>query len=183
MDDPVSKIRQTLQRFQDGYTLRDVSRLDKFMEVFLPDDEVELIGIGASTRNQNEWFQGLVRIREIVESDWLYWGDVRLDVEHARITVQGEVAWLSTVGGILQTDFVHSDEVTGFALDSMKELLENQNLSPRERLMEVTHYGMRRLRERDKKAGYRWPFVFTAVLVKRGSQWFFHTIHWSMPVE
>lgn len=92
MDDPIVEVRQTLQRFQDGYTLRDESKLDEFMGVFLPNDEVELIGIGASIRNQNEWFQGLVRIREIVESDWLYWGDVRLDVEHAKITVQGKVA-------------------------------------------------------------------------------------------
>lgn len=183
MDDSTAEIRQVLQRFQDGYTARDISKLDEFMELFLPGDDIELIGIGASARNEHEWFQGLDRIREIVESDWEYWGDVRLEVGGAKITVWGDVAWLSTVGAILQTDHIHTDEVTGFSLKQMKELLENENLSPATRLMEATHFGMRRLHEREKKAGHRWPFTFTAVLVKQESQWRFHTIHWAMPVE
>ena len=183
MADSIAAVRQVLQRFQDGYTARDVSKLDEFMELFLPSEDIELIGIGASARNEYEWFQGLDRIREIIESDWEYWGDVRLEVGGAKITVWGDVAWLSTVGAILQTDHIHTDEVTGFSLKQMKELLENENLKPATRLMEVTHFGMRRLREREKKAGHRWPFTFTAVLVKRESQWRFHTIHWAMPVE
>ena len=153
------------------------------MQLFLPSDEIELIGIGASARNENEWFQGPKRIREIVESDWTYWGDVRLEVGEAKITVMGDVAWLSTVGAILQTDHIRTDEVTGFSLRQMKEILENESLSPSSRVMETTHFGMRRLREREKPAGYRWPFVFTAVLVKREGRWAFHTIHWSMPVD
>jgi hypothetical protein len=183
MDDPTMEARQLLQRFQDGYAARDLSKLDEFMRLFLPSDDIELIGIGASARNANEWFQGPGRIREIVESDWRYWGDVRLEVEQAKITVEGEVAWLSTVGAILQTDHIQTDEMTGPLLEQMRDLLEDEDLSPKTRLMEATHFGMRRLRERDKEAGYRWPFVFTAVLVKREARWCFHTIHWSMPVD
>ncbi len=183
MDNPTGEVQRLLQRFQDGYTARDLSRLDEFMQLFLPGDEIELIGIGASARNENEWFQGPKRIREIVESDWKYWGDVKLEVGQARITIQGEVAWLSTVGAILQTEHIQTDEVTGFSLKQMKEKLEDETLSPKARMMEATHFGLRRLREREKQAGYRWPFVFTAVLVKRAGQWYFHTIHWSMPVD
>jgi hypothetical protein len=32
--------------------------------------------------------------RYIVEGDWTYWGDVKLDVDGARITAQGDAAWL-----------------------------------------------------------------------------------------
>ena len=183
MDNPTIEVQQLLQRFQDGYTARDLSKLDEFMQLFLLSDEVELIGIGASARNQNEWFQGTERIREIIESDWTYWGDVKLEVKEAKITVKGQVAWLSTVGAILQTDHAHTDEVTGFSLRQMKELLDNETLGPKARLVEATHFGVRRWREREKPAGYRWPFVFTAVLVKQEGQWRFHTIHWSMPVD
>ncbi len=49
--------------------------------------------------------------------------------------------------------------------------------------MEATHYGIRRMYERSKGLGHSWPFTFTAVLVKIGGAWRFHTIHWSMPVE
>jgi hypothetical protein len=183
MDDSIMEIQQVLQRFQDGYTRRDVAKLDEFMQLFVPGDEPELIGIGAARRNQNEWFQGTERIREIVESDWKYWGDVRLEVMDARITVSGEVAWLSTVGAILQTDHVQTDEVTMFSVNQMKELLEDEAISLKARLVEATHYGVRRWREREKPAGYPWPFTFTAVLVKGEGKWRFHTIHWSMPVD
>jgi hypothetical protein len=183
MNNPTDEIRQVLQRFQDGYITRDVKNLDAFMELFVPGDEAELIGIGAAVRNQNEWFQGAARIREIVESDWTYWGDVRLDVGGAKVTVNGETGWLSTTGAILQTDHIRTDEVMGFHIKQMKEFLENESLSPKERLDEATHFGVRRWREREKAAGYSWPFTFTAVLVKRDGKWMFHTIHWSMPVD
>lgn len=183
MNDKTAEIRQVLKRFQDGYTARDLQQLDEFMTLFVPGDEAELIGIGASSRNQNEWFQGMARIREIVESDWQYWGDVKLEVEEAKITINGKVAWLSTVGTLLQTDHIHTDEVTEFSLKQMKEMLDNTALTPRARLVEAAHFGVRRWREREKPAGHPWPFVFTAVLVKQESQWRFHTIHWSMPVD
>ena len=183
MKNPSQEIYQVLQEFQDGYIARDMAKLDEFMKLFVPGDEAELIGIGASARNQNEWFQGTERIREIIESDWRYWGDVRLEVNEAKITVMGDVAWLSTVGAILQTDHIHTDEVTRFTLKQMKELVDDETLSPRARLVEAAHFGVRRWREREKPAGYPWPFVFTAVLVKQEGQWRFHTVHWSMPVD
>ncbi|MEN6408110.1 MAG: nuclear transport factor 2 family protein [Anaerolineaceae bacterium] len=182
MADSTAEVRQVLQRFQEGYLARDVAQLDAFMALFAAGDGIELIGIGASVRNQNEWFEGRARIREIVESDWRYWGDVRLAVEDAKITVWGEAAWLSTIGAILQTDDIQSDEVTGFTLNQMKEMLADERLSPRQRLVEAAHFGVRRWREREKPAGYSWTFVFTAVLVRQEGQWRFHTIHWSMPV-
>ena len=183
MNKSIEEIRQALQHFQDGYTERNVAKIDQFMELFASGDDIEMIGIGAAVRNQDEWFQGHERIREIIQSDWQYWGDVRLDVNSAKITVMGEVAWLSTLGSILQTDHIHSDEVTGFTLNQMKELLEDETLTPRARLAEASHFGVRRWREREKPAGFAWPFTFTAVLVKQEGEWHFHTIHWAMPVD
>jgi hypothetical protein len=183
MNDSVPEVRQVLQCFQDGYTMRDFAKLDEFMRLFVPGNDAELIGIGAAARNQYEWFQGTERIREIIESDWRHWGDVRLEVKEAKITIKGEVAWLSTVGAVLQTEHIQTDQVTGFSLTQMKELLDNETLSPKARLVEAAHFGVRRWREREKPAGYPWPFVFTAVLVKQEGQWRFHTIHWSMPVD
>jgi hypothetical protein len=177
------EIRNVLQRFQDGYSTRDISQLEKFMGLFIEGDATELIGIGAYARNQDEWFQGTARIQEIVKSDWTYWGDVRLEVGDTKITVNGDTAWLTTTGSIFQTDHIYSDEVTEPTLDRMKEILNDKSMDPRTRLVEATHFGVQRWREREKKAGYRWPFVFTAILIKQGNLWRFHTIHWSMPVD
>jgi len=183
MNDSIAEVRQVLQRFRDAYISRDIAKLDEFMKLFVVGNEAELIGIGASARGGLEWFQGAERIHEIIESDWKYWGDVRLEVEEAKITVKGDVAWLSTVGAVIQTDHIQTDKVTEFSLGQMKELLDNETISPKARLVEATHFGVRRWREREKPTGYPWPFVFTAVLEKQEGQWRFHTIHWSMPVD
>jgi hypothetical protein len=180
--DETVKAREALRRFQAGYTARDLSKLDDFMRLFSPRDEVELIGIGASQRGGNEWFEGLASIREIIESDWTYWGDVTLDVEGARISLQGDVAWLSTTGTLTQTKAF--DQALPQYLDQMSQLVSNPDLSPDERLLEATHFGVRRLRERLKGEGHQWPFTITAVLVRSPSgEWLFHTLHWAMPVD
>jgi len=180
-DDAIAEVREVFHRFQDGYTARDISKLDEFMDLFVPDEDAELIGIGASVRGGTEWFQGPGEIREIIESDWTYWGDVTLDVEEAKISVRGDVAWLSTSGELVQTQVF--DDALEFYLKQMKELLDDEDTDLDGRLMEATHYGMRRLRERHKGMGHAWPFVLTAVLVRHDDGWRFHTIHWSMPVD
>jgi hypothetical protein len=180
-ENTAAQVRDALQRFQDGYTARDLSRLDQFMELFVRESDAELIGIGASVRGGNEWFVGPDAIREIVESDWTYWGDVSVDVAGARISLRGDVAWLSTTGTVTQTGTF--DEALPFYLQQMKELLESEDLDADGRLVEATHFGMRRVRERHKGMGHAWPFVLTAVLVRVAGQWRFHTIHWSMPVD
>lgn len=181
IDKNCDDVRAILQYFQNGYTARDVSQLDTFMLLFHPAEDIEMIGIGAAQRAAAEWFEGHARIREIIESDWLYWGDVCLDVDGARITIHGDVAWLSTTGTVTQTQAF--DTAIQFHLEDMKAIFDRQGLSADEKLMEATHYGMRRLRERSKGLGYQWPFTFTAVLLKDGPCWHFHTLHWAMPVD
>ena len=177
----LNHVRSALHKFQDGYTARDIGKLDEFMQLFVQDNDIEMIGIGASKRAENEWFEGLDRVRYIVEGDWKYWGDVKLDVEGAKITVRGDAAWLSTTGTVTQTKAF--DTAIQFHLDDMKAIFDKEELSADEKLMEVTHYGMRRLRERAKGLGHSWPFTFTAVLVKVSGNWKFHTLHWAMPVD
>jgi len=179
--DDAAQVREVLRRFQEGYLARDLSRLDEFMRLFVQDGDAELIGIGAAERGGTEWFQGPEAIREIIESDWTYWGDVSIDVEGAHINVLGDVAWLSTTGKVTQTGTF--DEALPFYLQQMKDLLENEALDADGRLVEATHFGIRRVRERHKGMGHAWPFVLTAVLVRAEGQWGFHSLHWSMPVD
>ena len=175
------QVRNTLQAFQDGYSARDFERLDEFMTLFVDDEGIELIGIGAAERGGNEWFQGPAAVRDIVEGDWKYWGNVVLDVPGAKITVSGDVAWLSTQGQIVQT--ATHDEALPFYMEQMEALLKDESMDHDSRLMEATHFGMRRLRERAKGMGHGWPFTLTAVLQRVDGRWRFHTLHWAMPVD
>lgn len=177
----IASVRSVLQRFQDGYTARDPARLDDFMQLFVQSDEVEMIGVGASKRGGPEWFQGLAAIREIIEGDWTYWGDVRFNLEGAKITVLGSTAWLSTDGALISNQ--EYDKALPFYVNTMKELLENEGLSLDARVAEATQFGVNRLRDRIYGLGHAWPFTFTAVLVNTAAGWRFHTIHWSFPAS
>jgi hypothetical protein len=177
----VDEVRAVLALFQDGYAARDLTTLDAFMALFDCDAGIELIGIGASKRGGAEWFEGHQAIREILESDWQYWGQVHIDVAGAKITVLDRAAWLSTTGTLEQTESF--DHALPLYLDQMVAILEDGEKDADERLLEASHFGVRRLRERLKGEGHRWPFVLSAVLVCREGGWRFHTIHWSMPVD
>jgi len=174
-------VRIALQQFQDGYTNRDIEKLDAFISLFDQSDDVELIGIGAFERGGIEWFEGIEKIREIIQSDWEYWGDVQIDVNGAKISVKGDVAWVTTTGTLEQTDTF--DKALPIYLEQMQKILEDDAKNADERLVEASHFGVRRLRERLKGAGYLWPFIISAILINSGAGWRFHTIHWSMPVD
>jgi hypothetical protein len=181
MTDSIVAVRSVLQQLQEAYTQRDLSSLDEAMTLFSSDPDTELIGIGAVARGGDEWFQGPAQIRSILEGDWTYWGDVSFDVEDAKITIHEHVAWLSTTGAVTQSTY--HEKAMVFYLEQMKSLLEDQDMKPDMKLVEATHFGMRRLWERQKGLGHNWPFVLTAVLIFEDDHWRFHTIHWSMPVD
>ncbi len=177
----MDEVRNILQQFQDGYTERKLDALEDFMSLFVQSSDVELIGIGAAKRGGVEWFEGTDKIREIIESDWEYWGDVQIDMVGAKINVAGDTAWMTTTGTLEQTDTF--DKAMPIYLEQMKKIIEDEKEDPDEKLLEATHFGLRRLRERLKGVGFKWPFVISAVLQKKEGQWRFHTIHWSMPVD
>ena len=177
----IQQVRDLLQKFQDGYTVRDLSKLDQFMDLFAPTEEIELIGVGASERGGNEWFNGRAAVREIIEGDWTYWGAVDIDVDDTRITVSGETAWFSATGTLTSGD--EYEKAFPFYLEQMRDLLMDESRSMDDRLTDATHFGVNRLRDRMRGKGAKWPFVITAVLVKTGGKWSFHTIHWSFPAE
>jgi len=151
----IKEVRNVLQKFQTGYTKRDLGKLDEFIDLFDQSSEVELIGIGASKRGGVEWFEGPENVREIIQSDWEFWGDVKIDIAGAKITIIGDIAWLTTTGTLEQTDTF--DKALPIYLDQMVKLLEDENQDPDQKLMEASHFGVRRLRERLKGVGYKWP--------------------------
>jgi len=177
----IEQVRNILRKFRDGYVTRDKSKLDEFMNLFAPSDEIELIGVGASERGGDEWFTGHKAIREIIEGDWTYWGAVDIDLESAKITVYGETVWFSVTGMLTSGD--EYEKAYPFYLEQMRDLLMDETKSLDDRLTNATHFGVRRLRDRMRGKGAKWPFVITAVLVKTGNDWGFHTIHWSFPAE
>lgn len=87
------QIEKKLQQFQAGYEARDTSVLDYFMNDLFSQENILILGT-----MPNEIYSGYEEATDLVRSDWLHWGDVRLLVRNANISAFGNVAWLSTIG-------------------------------------------------------------------------------------
>jgi hypothetical protein len=174
---PEDEIRKVFHKFQEGYSARDVGRLDAFMDLFGAD--FEIIGTAAVVPEDAEWHLTRESARMLFENDWLDWGNVLLDVDHARIRVHGDIAWLSTSG----TVSIYLRETNTYAnfLDHILEILGDHDLSPEARLYEILRGGTNTVYEARRGEDYVWPLRFTALLIKEDEQWRFYQMQFSYP--
>lgn len=177
----IQAVRRTLQAFQDGYDRRDTALLADFRKLFVPEDELEVIGTGAIEPGDDEWCLGLDAACALVENDWEGWGDLALDVADARIHVEGDVAWLATTGTV--TMDLDTTETYRDYLEYLKQVADDESLDPRFRLLEIIRGSTNTLFEAERGMIYTWPLRFTAVLVRRTvegeKRWLFHQIQFS----
>jgi len=88
-------ISNQLELFARGYLERDVRKLDTFCSKLISKENILILG----TMPQ-EVFSGYDEARDLVESDWLYWGDVHFFMEETNISVYDSVVWVSTIGQV-----------------------------------------------------------------------------------
>ncbi len=172
-----AEVRKLLTRFQEGYSRRDQTHLDEFIELFVDSDELEVIGTNAVDLSGEEWCRGREAVRELVGGDWEHWGDVRFDVEGARIHTRGKVAWLATTGTV--TDTISSNErYTGY-LDYVAEVLKDDEMTKQAKMLDIVGQGNDIVLGLPLSETYVWPFRLTAVAVKEEGEWLFHQMQFS----
>lgn len=179
-------VRSALESFQDGYTRRDVTALDRFMELFVTDDAPELVGTEAVEPGDLDWGVDHSGVRAVIEWDWRFWWDVRLDVQAARIHVHDDVAWLSAPGKLEQCERARAGTrafVEQTLTSELHETLDDRRRAPEDRLAELAVRSLARVRDYHLPEGTGRPFTFTAVLVRDAGGWRFQTIHFSVAAE
>ena len=173
----LEEIRAVLQEFQDGYTHRNTSTLESFMELFSSDKDIELIGTDALEPGQGEWCLGRESIHKIVENDWKFWGNLVLDVAGARIHINAETAWISTSATV--TYVIENQQYIADTFQEITEILKKKEGSQQIQLMQIQREIAEMLHETSQGDKYVWPLRFSAVLVKQEGLWCFHQIHFS----
>lgn len=174
----ILSVRETLRQFQEGYTRRDPEQIEAFNRLFVPEDDLEVIGTAAVDPGDDEWRFGIKEASSMFCNDWEGWGDVELDVADARIHTLGDVAWLATNGTV--TMELDADETYRDTLAYIREdLAEENGGAPREQLIKILREGIGILSEAEQGSRYIWPLRFTAVLVRRGERWLFHQVQFS----
>lgn len=172
----VDDVRKVLARFQAFYDKRDLDGIEECMALFVDSDELEVIGTGASKPGDNEWCQGPSMVRDLLLSDWEFWGDVALDVEQAHVHVYGDAAWLATTGTVTYSE--PEEETYEVVMQYMRRVLDGESPS-RLKLYDIAWTGVEVLRDVYLGETYVWPLRFTAVLVRAASEWRFHRMQFS----
>jgi len=179
---PTHEVRKTLQAFQDGYSQRNAQHLDAFMQLFVSDDRLEVIGTSAVSPSNEEWCKGRQPTRALVAGDWDGWGNLKLDIASATIHVQGDVAWLATSGTVSQTlTLEHSYQGMGSFLQGFMERKDAKDTDLEGELLTVILGAASALNDQRQGEDHIWPIRFTATLIRDQGNWRFSQIHFSYP--
>jgi hypothetical protein len=107
-----------LRTFQQGYTDKDVTRIEPYMDALFDEDvEVAVIGTG-----NTELFATKEAVRELIEGDWQYWGDLSLSLEEATVR-EFERSSLVVVPGTLSYRFQEVEQTYDRYKEYMQEIL------------------------------------------------------------
>lgn len=173
---PLDEIRALLRAFQVGYTRRDLTWLDRFMELFTADAEV--IGTNGVRPGKDEWYTDRLSARELVQGDWQGWGDLRLDMDSISIHRQGFVGWVAATATLTQT--IGSENYASY-LEFVKTFIEDPDLSAEQKLLHILRGGTNTLYELRRGEKFVWPLRLTAVVVREASGWKFVQMNFSFP--
>jgi hypothetical protein len=174
----IEQVRLVLQRFQDGYTRREVTTVDEFMHLFA-EAGLEVIGTNGVKPGVDEWYVDKAGVRQLVQGDWEGWGDLRLDVGGAQIQARGDVAWLATSATV--STIIRADENFESYLQRIKAVIDQTGSSAEEKLLDILRGGSNTLYELRRGERFVWPLRFTAVLVRESAGWRFVQMQFSFP--
>ena len=85
------EVIEVLQQFQEGYTKRDTTIIDEFLNMF--SDDIVYMGVAS-----HEFFKGKESVRKLTLWDWKKWFDLKIPIEKIDIRIDNEVAWFEVVG-------------------------------------------------------------------------------------
>jgi ketosteroid isomerase-like protein len=173
---PHNEIRSLMETFQDGYTRRDMTQVDPFMELFTADAEV--IGTNGVKPGVDEWHMDRTTARDLVEGDWHGWGDLRLDLDAMSIHSRGDVGWIAASATVTKT--IGAENYESY-LEFVKNLIDNSKLGAEQKLLHILRGGTNTVYELRRGEKFVWALRFTAVVVREANGWKFAQMNFSFP--
>ena len=170
------EIRLLLRTFQDGYTRRDLTKIDAFMDLFTSDAEV--IGTNGVKPGVDEWYTSRDSARELVAGDWESWGDLRLDVDSASIQVNGDVGWIAASATVSKT--IGAENYASY-LEFVQNFISTSSLPPEQKLHFILRGGTNTVYELRRGENFVWALRLTAVVVREAGKWKFAQVNFSFP--
>ncbi len=179
-DQERNQIISLLQRIQKGYTERDLDQVQSFVEdVFLKEQDILVIGTSAVTPESSEWCFGYEEIAKIIEDDWKYWGDLKLNIDDAHISFHGDVSFIAMTGVVYEK--IQRESYYNYRLSLIEKKLKDE-ISPKRKRLEIIHGTADTLLETTKGEDYHWPLRLSMQAVNKEGVWKIKQMHFSYPV-
>lgn len=170
------EIRGMIERFQEGYTNRDFSSINTYIdELFAKDTDVLMIGTG-----DLEWCLGIDEVKKMIQSHWKYLGEIFIDIDEAFISSEGNTAWLYAGSMLLSRKDGTEEKYLNKLLNEIREITDEDG-DARDKILKILNNTSNSMLQLEGGVDFLWPFRFCAVLVKREEKWLFHQIQFSFP--
>lgn len=173
----IREAQEVLKTLQEAYDKRDANLVDSYGEELLDNNELtSIIGTDAG-----EVFHGFNEAKELLESDWKYWGDFNLNRENAFISILNNVAVVCSKSLI---KFTWPEKRVCSWPKGALEYYFKENKTNTELLnlmLESINNALHTLLIEDNKRTLSMRFV--GVLVKRDGKWKFNHMHFSDCVD
>lgn len=171
---PQEQIRDVFQKFQQGYSLRDTSVADAFVNDLFA-KEIEIIGTG-----EEEWINGKAAAEKFFKSDWATWLNLAIDTSKINVTVHENAAFFS-VPGTASISFPDKESAYRFALSRLQQIAGNQN-SDQHKLLTYSAEASNLIREIESGGlTISYSIRLTGGLLQQNGHWYFDQLVFSFP--
>lgn len=175
-------IKDVLKKFQEGYTNRNSETLDSYMEeLFIHDDSILTIGTSRS-----EWCFGIDELKELIDSDWKYWGNVKVNYENSIINSKDNTAWF-----LADCNLTWNDTPEDFG-EWCKDLLSDYygdegrfirfNKMSKLTMLNIKLALLLYSSNHKKGAGVVNPLRLSGTLINKDNKWLIDMLHFSVPM-
>lgn len=179
-------VYSVLEKLQKGFTERDTSIVEEWVDDLFTED-VYCIGADAPFPNMWEWRRGRKAAIEIFRADWLYWGDFKLYMETADISVEGNAAWAAVFATNTRKPgmkrYRDAETLRQAIVRVINDKVNRDEWSTRRRLYEVIYDASWALVEYERAKEFICPMQLTFGFIKRDGKWKIKQWHWQNPSE
>lgn len=170
------EIKAVLEKLNEGYQKRDIKQVDEYLNsLFINDDSLYILGTST-----DELCTGINGVKELLKSDWQYWGDVSLQLDKAIINVNGDMAWFATPGTV-KYSFEHNQERYDGYVEFALEKANDKRMTAEQRTAFINWVMALTYHQQDiQKRDYFCSMRLSGVMIKKNSQWKISQSHFSM---
>ena len=175
-----------LADFQEGYTRRDVSKVQEWTNKLMTRD-VYIMGTNGVYPHTSEWQVGIDKATLLFANDWKRWGVFKADIKNAEIRVLTKnvalVAMTATVTKSTQNGFGRSNEENmKRCIKRLADLEKSTSKSTRLKLFTAIWDAGMVLKHTELGETFIWPIRISMVLIKLNGKWKMAQTHYSYPM-